>query len=466
MYIITAKAEKKAPVLAHGPEVFHEALKKGLPCCRVIGDEGTEYGLAYFRNMDFAPPGVREAKKGIDIYPDYRDYDETDMEYMDLSLLRDHTYIFFESLNEYSVVLSRAALAWTKAEVYFSDPFVRHFLGDHPRLHVAEPPAGIPDEQILKVVDWFISGVLENSFHKIGIVPLFHSVFFWQSLTEKPIADIRYVRVAMAGQVGIGGILSYYSNIARLFQEKGMAAILIESGTRYPDHMLRKYFQFQEEGPDADDTNTIEIRDLSSVMATYGYFRNTREIDTSILSAKFRSELEEYADAVLCGHRALGVLIRGTDYIVLKMDGDRQMATVDEMLPAIREWIREDHYDIVFLATEDQDIYKRMHQEFGGMLRVISQRRRSVSDFKDGIRLISELEEAEKDEPDAKDLVEDDMVNYFYALYCLSRCESFMASGNCHGWSVVNSFKEGSFKRCYKFAVGLKGITNSVKGIG
>ena len=123
------------------------------------------------------------------------------------------------------------------------------------------------------------------------LLPIFlsilHVVFFWQSLTEKPIADIRYVRVAMAGQVGIGGILSYYSNIARLFQEKCMAAILIESGTRYPDHMLRKYFQFQEEGPDADDTNTIEIRDLSSVMATYGYFRNTREIDTSILSAKY-----------------------------------------------------------------------------------------------------------------------------------------------------------------------------------
>lgn len=111
--------------------------------------------------------------------------------------------------------------------------------------------------------------------------------------------------------------------------------------------MLRKYFRFEQEGADADSSNTIEIRDLSSVMATYAYFRNTKEIDTSILSDQFRRELDQYARAVFYGHRALGVLIRGTDYIVLKMSGDRQMATVDEMLPMIREWIREDQYDIL-----------------------------------------------------------------------------------------------------------------------
>ena len=456
MYIITSKTEKDAVVLFHGSEVFHEALKTGAPCCRVVNEDGTEYGLLYARNMDLVPSGLREAKKGIDLYPDYRDYDETDTQYLDLSLLCDHPYICFSSLNEYAIVLARLALALTKAEVYFQDPFVRHFLGDHPRLHAAEPVPEVPKEQILRAVDHFVTGVLENSFHVIGIVPLFHSVFFWQSLTEKPIANIRYARVAMARQVGIGGVLAYYSNIVRLFKEKGITAILKENGSRYPDTMLRRYFQFQKEGPDAGPDNTIEIPDLSSVMFTYGYFRNVREIDTSILSGRFRNEMEEYAEAVLGGHRVLGVLIRGTDYIVLNMDGDRRMATVDEMIPVIREWIREDHYDLVFLATEDQDIFRRMHQEFGRMLRVIAQRRRSVSDFKDGIRLLSELEEAQKDAPDAQEIVEDNMVNYFYALYCLSRCDSFMASGNCHGWSVVNSFKEGDFRRCYKFAVGLE----------
>jgi hypothetical protein len=138
------------------------------------------------------------------------------------------------------------------------------------------------------------------------------------------------------------------------------------------------------------------------------------------------------------------------------MSGARKMATVDEMLPLIREWIAEDGYEMVFLATEDKDILEQMRREFGDKLRVIAQDRHSVSDFSEGMKVLSELEESQKNEPDAEAKVEDSTINYFYALYCLSKCSSFMASGQCHGWDVVNSFKEGSFERCYKFAVGLE----------
>lgn len=200
MFMITREPDKDAAVLSHGQEVFHEAHKAGALSYRVSQDDGTEYGLLYTKNMDLAPQGLKNAAKGIDVYPDYRDYDETDTKYMDLALLLEHPYIFFESLNEYSVVLARLALAHTKAEVYFSDPFVLYFMGEHPRLHTAQLPASIPNDQILRADDRFITGALEGSFHLIGIVPLFHSVFFWQSLTDKPIAGIRCVRISMAGQ--------------------------------------------------------------------------------------------------------------------------------------------------------------------------------------------------------------------------------------------------------------------------
>ena len=163
--------------------------------------------------------------------------------------------------------------------------------------------------------------------------------------------------------------------------------------------------------------------------------------------------MDEYAEAVLGGHKVLGVLIRGTDYIVAKMSGTRQQATVDDMLPMIREWLDTDGYDWIFLATEDQDILERMKKEFGKKIRVVSQVRHKVRDF-ENMRLLSEIEK--KEQADNAGLVEDNTVNYFYALYLLSKCESFMASGQCHGWNVVNSFNHGKFKRRYKFQVGVK----------
>jgi hypothetical protein len=97
-----------------------------------------------------------------------------------------------------------------------------------------------------------------------------------------------------------------------------------------------------------------------------------------------------------------------------------------------------------------------MKHEFGPMLRAIAQERHRVQDFSEGMKLLSELEESLKNESDSEARKEDNMANYLYALYCLSKCESFMVSGQCHGWDFVLSLKEGEFKRTYKFAVGLK----------
>ncbi|MBR4383611.1 MAG: hypothetical protein IKP64_08640 [Selenomonadaceae bacterium] len=190
--------------------------------------------------------------------------------------------------------------------------------------------------------------------------------------------------------------------------------------------------------------------------STYHASKFDIEIDENILTENFRAEMDEYADAVLGSHNVLGVLIRGTDYILSKMGGVRQMATVDDMLPMIREWIDADGYDLIFLATEDQDILERMKKEFGSMIRVVSQVRHSVRDFQN-LKLLSDLEK--KEQEDNVGIAEDNTVNYFYALYLLSKCQSFMASGQCHGWNVVNSFKQGEFKRRYKFQVGLKSKT-------
>ncbi|MBR3327946.1 MAG: hypothetical protein IKG22_11555 [Atopobiaceae bacterium] len=127
---------------------------------------------------------------------------------------------------------------------------------------------------------------------------------------------------------------------------------------------------------------------------------------------------------------------------------------MNDMLPTIHQWMDEDGYDLIFLATEDQDILDQMRAEFGDKLRAIAQKRLRVSDLKEGQTISSYEEEHNQGDAYLEEL-EETTVNYFYALYILSQCESFMVSGQCNGWDVVNSFNQGKFRRAYKFQLGV-----------
>lgn len=454
MFQILEKQNRPATTLKHSKNIFHEALSKKENYFHVVTNDGKFYDIAYIKNNDTVAEKYRKIKQGIDIYPSYLTYDENDTDKLDLSLLKDNSAIFFHTLNEYTIVMARLALKHTTSEIYFLNPLAKIFIDENSRLHIVENFPATDENETLQIIDEpFLTGAMEGNFHKISSAPAFHSIFFRQFLMNLNRADIKYLELSIAKNVGIGGILSYYAQAKEIVRQEGWEMYLKENCTRYSQEMLRKYFKIDSKPQDSTPENTIYLPDVTNINLTYHASKFNVEIDENILTEQFRAEMEEYAEIILGSHRVLGVLIRGTDYIVSKMSGVRQQATVDDMLPMIREWIDADGYDLIFLATEDQDVLDRMKKEFGSMIRVISQVRHSVRDFKN-MRLLSELEE--KEQADNAGLVEDNTVNYFYALYLLSKCESFMVSGQCHGWNVVNSFNHGKFKRLYKFQVGVK----------
>ncbi len=454
MFQIIEKQNRPATTLKHGKNLFHEALSKGESYFHVVTDDGKSYDISYTKNNDLVPEKYRKMKQGFDIYPSYLNYDENALDTIDISLLNDHRAVFFHDLNEYSAVMARLALKHTTAEIYFLNPLAKIFIAENPRLHIVEKFPATDENETLQIIDkTFLTGAMEGNFHKISSAPAFHSIFFKQSLTNLNLSAIKYLELSIAKNVGVGGILSYYTQAKEIVHHEGWEIYLKENCTRYPQGMLNKYFKLASKPQDSTPENTIYLPDVTNLNLTYHASKFKVEIDENIFMDNFRAEMEEYSENILGRHRVLGVLIRGTDYIVSKMSGIRQQATVDDMLPMIREWIDDDGYDLIFLATEDQDILDRMKQEFGSMIRVVSQVRHSVRDF-DNMRLLSELDE--KEQADNAGLVEDNTVNYFYALYLLSKCESFMVSGQCHGWNVVNSFNHGKFKRRYKFQVGVK----------
>ena len=109
----------------------------------------------------------------------------------------------------------------------------------------------------------------------------------------------------------------------------------------------------------------------------------------------------------------------------------------------------------MFLATEDSDILAEMKREFGKDMIALAQERLSVKNLKQG-QIITEYEKGNNKEDYAAKL-EDTTINYFYALYILSRCDAFLCSGQCNGWDNVLSLNAGRFERSYKFTVGVTG---------
>jgi len=84
--------------------------------------------------------------------------------------------------------------------------------------------------------------------------------------------------------------------------------------------------------------------------------------------------------------------------------------------------------------------------EFPHRIIAVSQERHSVSDFKE-VKFISDLEKHELSSQDYEAVVENTTVNYLYAMYMLSRCESLLANCMCSGVNFATSFNGGKYVR-------------------
>jgi hypothetical protein len=96
-----------------------------------------------------------------------------------------------------------------------------------------------------------------------------------------------------------------------------------------------------------------------------------------------------------------------------------------------------------------------MKKEFGRDMIALAQERLSVTNLRQG-QIITDYEK-EKNKEDYEIKLEDTTINYFYALYILSRCDAFLCSGQCNGWDNVLSLNGGKYERSYKFTVGITG---------
>lgn len=468
MLKIEKRSEEDLSTLSHGSSVFHEALAlvlEGETRFHVTDKAGrvSDYDLVYTENMLLFPEQTRalilRMTNGGLVYAPFLSYDEEDEELMCMDYLRQFQKIEIERADEYSIAVARLALKHTDIPVFCADERLGWFIEESSKLSIVEQLPADKEKTTLRVTDSpFDMGYTVRDFSRVGSVAAFQNIFFWQHFTNGKKGPFKYGEVVLSPITGIGGILSYLSSFGRVCETKGYSVFLRPGCTRYPEDLLCRYFKILPKPEDASKENTISFEDLAILTTSWFACQNPAIFDESIFTESFADDMREYADAILGGRKTLGVLSRGTDYTTADLGADRKHARADQMITVIKKWIEEDGYDRIFLATEDQDNFEQIKAAFPGKVIAISQERMSAKDLrKKGVTLIYEYEQKTNQGQAYLDALEDTTVNYFYALYILSKCDSFLCSGQCNGWDTVRSLRGGKFDRERKLFVSREG---------
>lgn len=428
--------------------LFHKALRavlKGETRFYVRNPKGEDFDLVYEQNNEllhkqdsffkyFNP--MLEIQQ---VYPPYLVYDEYDDSKIYLKLFEGYNGVRFEDINEYSVVLAKLLLRKTNLKVYFDDERIKWFIDENENLVIN---ANHPDGRIMTVNNEYERLNYELIFDKTWYVSLFHNVFVLQWVTDLPLNQIKYAELTVLKTEGIGSIFTNLLRVEKAFKSLGCKVYLKKGSTRYKDELLEKYFNLSEDIPDSNDQNTIYLTTYLSFCLTHFVKSLVPDMTTGLLKEAFIQELDDYAEAVIGNKRFLGLLVRGTDYIKLKI-GYRTL-NLEDLVKEVQNRLDTYHYDGIFLATEDKDYYEGLVKAFPHKIRTISQIRHRLTDLEKS-NTLNELEREESNSETYDALVEDDTVNYMYAIYMLSKCESFITTPVCLGAVMARGFNGGKY---------------------
>lgn len=168
-----------------------------------------------------------------------------------------------------------------------------------------------------------------------------------------------------------------------------------------------------------------------------------------------REYLEKWEkDLFLNKKNILGVLCRGTDYVHLKPFGHPVQPTATEIIAKIEELAKTKPIDFIFLATEDEYIFKVFKEKYPKKLLYVDGLRYTYTTKK----YIAELDKEKQIDIYHKNL------DYLATLYLLAHCDYFIG-GRTSGTVCATLLSEG-FKYTYFWNKGRYGIDDELKKDG
>lgn len=134
------------------------------------------------------------------------------------------------------------------------------------------------------------------------------------------------------------------------------------------------------------------------------------------------SEANMLAKELLDGKKTLGLLVRGTDYVNMKPSGHPIQPSVEEVISKTDEIMKEYGCDRIYLATEDEGIYRKLKARYGDML-VAMKAQRYTTKGNENINDISRKNQSESFIFNK---------NYLINILILSKCD-YLIAGNTGG---------------------------------
>ena len=180
--------------------------------------------------------------------------------------------------------------------------------------------------------------------------------------------------------------------------------IILSKKAPYPNH---KYWMGQSEFYDNED----RIKYFHNLFSKYIKFNN-----------KTKEYLQKQYENILSGKgRVVGVLCRGTDYVLYRPKGHPVQPEPQDVIKDVKNVMASYRCEYVFLSTEDSDIFKLFLEEFGNKLLYVEQKRTSKSDLVGGMYL-------------AKKNIQDSInidtftrgIGYLSSTYLLSQCTCYL----------------------------------------
>lgn len=145
--------------------------------------------------------------------------------------------------------------------------------------------------------------------------------------------------------------------------------------------------------------------------------------------------------------RVVGVLCRGTDYVLKKPKNHPIQPLPENVILDVKQVMKEYNCGAVFLATEDEDIFNLFKKEFGENLLFVEQKRISKSNMQRG-----EFLAEGKSRLNSFTTPFEEGVSYLSATYILSNCTCFI-SGRTGGAKGVLLMSD-SFEYCKIYNLG------------
>jgi hypothetical protein len=186
------------------------------------------------------------------------------------------------------------------------------------------------------------------------------------------------------------------------------------------------------------------------------YFRNI--FKTYIKFNKTTNDFlsNEYKNIMADKNKVLGVLCRGTDYLLKKPAGHPRQPEPSEVIDMAKEVMSEKNCCHIYLATEDEEIYNLFKKNFGDKLLTNSQKRFGAEEL-NNIQYISEITGGRERDKYLLGL------EYLSSLNLLSKCSCFIG-GRTAGTIGVYLMTEG-FEYDYIWEKGFYPLPSAFDGI-